>query len=127
MIFQQLLSEIQKLRLEEQRAQTEDYLEAVISKESLDSLHMVLTAYFGPPLKPEGQAPSGQIQQQAAPFGGIRKDQTMYARQEGSHFAYAVLWPWGSGVRITLKVVRSRGSTQAFGLKVFFDNLFRHK
>lgn len=127
MTFQELLSEVQKLRFEEHRIQSEDYLEGVISKDSLDSLHMVLTAYFGSPLKPEGQSPSGQIQHQAAPFGGIRKDQTMYARQDGAHFEYALLWPWGSGIRITVKVVRSKGSTQSFGLKVFFENLFVRK
>ena len=97
MTFQELLTQIQTLKIEESRAQTEDYFEAVISKEHLGSFHQILTSYFGPPLKPEGRSPSGEANRYAKPYGGIRKDQTMYFRRDGDGLFQ--LLPRGSSER----------------------------
>ncbi|MFH1800804.1 MAG: hypothetical protein ABH891_08205 [Candidatus Omnitrophota bacterium] len=113
MTFLDFLAEVQTLRIEELRAQSEEYFEAVISKADLDPLHKILTAYFGPPLKREGQSPSGEANQRAKPHGGIRKDQTMYFRQAGDHAECALLWPWGNGIRITVKIIQSKNSVPA--------------
>jgi hypothetical protein len=115
MTFRDFLAELQTLKIEELRAQSEEYFEAVISRTHLDPLHKILTAYFGPPLKPEGQSPSGEANQRAKPHGGIRKDQTMYFRQDGDHAECALLWPWGNGICITVKIIQSQSSVPAGG------------
>ena len=124
MTFQEFLSQVQTIRIEESRAQTEEYFEAVIAKEGLEAMHKILTAYFGPPLKPEGRSPSGEASRRAKPYGGIRKEQTMYFRQDGDLAECALLWPWGSGARITIKVTQSKSSGSAKGL---FGRLFGRK
>ncbi|OGX10898.1 MAG: hypothetical protein A2351_06430 [Omnitrophica bacterium RIFOXYB12_FULL_50_7] len=127
MTFQDFLAQIQTMKVEEFRAQTEEYFEAVISREGLDPLHKILTVYFGPPLKPEGHSPSGKANRHAKPHGGIRKDQTMYFRQDGECAECALLWPWGGGSRITIKVIQSKSSGPATGLSGFLATLFGRK
>lgn len=124
MTFSELLAEIQKLRREEQRSLTEDYLEIVVSKDGLDPLNKVLAGYFGSPLKPEGSAPSGEANRHAKPYGGIRKDQTLYFRQAEGYSEYAFLWPWGSGTRITIKILRSRSPSPSMSPLGFLAKLF---
>jgi len=126
MTFQEFLVQIQTIRIEESRAQTDEYFEAVIAKTGLDALHLLLTAYFGPPLKPEGCAPSWEASRRAKPYGGIRKDQTMYFRKDGEHSECALLWPWGSGTRITVKLTQSKGRSST-GFLGLLKNLFRRK
>jgi len=126
MTFLDFLAQIQTLRIEESRAHTGEYFEAVIAKDGLEPLHKILTAYFGPPLKPEGHSASWKANRRAKPYGGIRKDQTMYFRQDGDHSECALLWPWGSGTRITIKVSQAKkGSRRATGLLGFLGTLFR--
>ena len=120
MTFQDFIAQIQTLRIEESRAQTEEYFEAVIAKSGLEPLHKLLTAYFGPPLKPEGRSSSWKANQCAKPYGGIRKDQTMYFRQDGDHAECALLWPWGSGTRITIKVTQAKKTGPKKGLLAYF-------
>ena len=127
MTFFELLAEVQKLKREEQRVHNEDLLEVVIAKEDMEPLHKILLAHFGVPLKPEGQAPSGEAKRQAAPYGGIRKDQTMYFRRESGFSEYALLWPWGSGTRITVKIIQDRSSVPEGDGKGFLANLFGRK
>jgi len=127
MIFQDLLAQVQALKFEELRAHTEDYFEAVISKTGLDRLHKVLASYFGPPLKPEGCPPSGEATRRAKPYGGIRRDQTMYFRQGGDHAECVLLWPWGGGARITVKIIRSQSPGPDAGPLGFLTELFHRK
>ena len=127
MTFQDFLAQIETLRIEESRAKTEDYFEAVISTATLDPLHKILTAYFGVPLKPEGRSPSWEASRCAKPYGGIRKDQTMYFRRDGDVCECTLLWPWGSGTRITIKIIQSKSSAAATGLMGFLANLFVRK
>ena len=129
MTFPALLAEIQKIKAEERREQTAEYLEMVIAKGALESLHKILTAHFGPPLKPEGSAPSGEANREAKPYGGIRKDQTMYFRRDAEHNECALLWPWGGGARITIKVIQSKssGAEASTGLLGALGNLFSRK
>ena len=127
MTFQDFLAQIQTIKIEESRIQTEDYFEAVISKGCLDSLHKILIAYFGPPLKPEGRSPSGEANRHAKPYGGIRKVQTMYFRRDEDHSECALLWPWRSGACITIKVIQSKSSSSATDFLGFLRILFGRK
>lgn len=110
MNFQDFLVQIQSLEIKERRAQTAEYFEAVISKAGLDSLHKNLRTYFGPPLKAEGHFSSGKARRHAKPYGGVRRNQTMYFRRDGDYDECALLWPWGSGACVTLKVIRSKNA-----------------
>lgn len=127
MTFPELLAEVQKLKREEQRAQTEESLEIVVSKDGLDLLNEVLTGYFGPPLKSKGHAPSRDANRRAKPYGGIRRDQTMYSRSDTVHSEYAFLWPWGNGTRITVKILQVQSIASTGKLKDFFRKIFDRK
>ncbi len=127
MSFQEMLAEIQTLKLAEKRAQTADYLEVVVERDHLGSLCKILESYFGVPLKPEGQAPSGKASQLAEPYGGIREDQTMYCLQGAERDEFALLWPWGNGIRITAKIIQASPSPKPCGFAAFLSKLFCRK
>ena len=127
MNFQELLASIQSLKLAEKRTQTAEYLEAVVERDHLESLCRILTDYFGAPLKPEGAAPSGKASQLAQAYGGIREDQTMYCLQTPAHNEFALLWPWGNGVRVTAKIIQAAPSPKACGFGSFLSHLFCRK
>ena len=98
-----------------------------MDREHLASLCQLLEVYFGSPLKPEGQAPSGKANQLAQAYGGIRADQTMYWRQSSEHDEFALLWPWGNGVRLTAKIIQAPPSPQSCCFMSFLGGLFCRK
>lgn len=106
MTFKELLSEMAKIKCRETRVRTDSALEVVIAKADLKSLTAALESYFGPALKPEGVQPSREANRYAEPYGGIRRDQTMYFRKQESALDIALLWPWGSGDVLTVKIFR---------------------
>lgn len=108
MTFTELIDELQKVKAEETRGRTESSLEVVISKDSLAKVIPILEDYFGPALKPQGQQPNADSDRYSKPYGGVHSDQTLYFRKEDKGFAIAMLWPWGNGVSITLRVIRER-------------------
>ena len=59
MTFCELADEVKKIKRQETRELEENCLEVVVGKSELGSLHAALQAFFGEPLKPEGQSPSG--------------------------------------------------------------------
>ncbi len=107
MTFESMLGELKKIRFEETRSQDENYFEAVLNKEGMESISAVLQTYFGMPLKPEGESPSAQASQYSEPYGGIRSNQTMYYQETAEGSDTALLWPWGNGCSITLKIYRN--------------------
>jgi hypothetical protein len=107
MTFEELLAEVRKIQCEERRATEADYCEVVVAKSSLQSMAAVLESCFGLPLKPEGVTPSKEASQYAQPFGGIRGSQTMYYRTGAKGPELALLWPWGSGNLVTVKIIRA--------------------
>ncbi|MDP3919273.1 MAG: hypothetical protein Q8R76_00480 [Candidatus Omnitrophota bacterium] len=106
MTFEELLAAMKKIKCDEMRKGEAGYLEMVITKSEMAPMTSVLQSYFGEPLKPEGQAPSGDANQVSKPYGGIRRDQTMYHHKSEANTEVALLWPWGNGTSITVKVIR---------------------
>jgi len=47
-----------------------------------------------------------EIEKAIASFGGIRGDQTLYFISDADGIILAMLWPWGDGSHITLKLVK---------------------
>ncbi|HNX68993.1 MAG TPA: hypothetical protein PLL75_03890 [Candidatus Omnitrophota bacterium] len=122
MSFPELLSEVLKLKRDEKRTQTDDYLEVVVSKAVLPEFEKVLESYFGPAIKPFGKGASGDANRYSKPYGGIREDQGMYFRKEEGGNELALLWPWGSGTPITIKIIRekSKAASGGFSLGALF-------
>jgi hypothetical protein len=88
----------------ENRYNSEHYCELVFfSKDSslwVDSL----STHFGPPQKPSGKAPSHEEIDLAEPFGGIRKNQTLFVKKDDMRTVIAMFWPWSDGAHITLRI-----------------------
>ena len=105
MTFQELVAELKKQRLRELRDCSEDYFEAVVSTADLAVVESVLTTYFGVPMKPAGVQASGDAGHFSKPYGGIQKNQTMYFLQKEGGNELALLWPWGNGTLVTLKII----------------------
>jgi hypothetical protein len=129
MTFPEFLQEVKKLKREELRVEEAEYLEIVVAKEDLAPLHKVLSAHLGSPLKPEGQVPSREADRRAKLYGGVRKDQTMYFRQGSDGCVCVLLWPWGSGTRITVKIIRDGDALppESSGKSSFLGRLFGRK
>lgn len=107
MDFSDFLNQIKKLQCQEKRASTLEYTELVVAKPHWNEMASVLNAYFGQPLKPQGQNSSRDTDQCAKPYGGVRKDQTLYFKKNETGTYAALLWPWGNGTSVTLKIIRS--------------------
>lgn len=130
MSFPQLLEEIKKHPLQELRAHSENYFEAVVSMTKLVDVEGVLVSYFGVPLKPASLPPSSNANRLSKPYGGIRREQTMYFREREGGSEIAFLWPWGCRTLVTLKIFsnNSAGKPQPApkpaGRKSFWKALF---
>lgn len=110
MEFSEFLQEIGKLQCHEKRTQTPNYVEVVVSEAHWETMDRVLESFFGAPLKPRGQNPSKEADRCAQPYGGIRRDQTLYFQRNETRAVYAaLLWPWGNGTLTTLKIIASEG------------------
>ncbi len=107
MNFSELLDALQELKYEERRTREENYFEAVISKENLEPLSALLKDYFGAPVKPAGRPPSWSDSLTARPYGGIRQDQTLYLVKKETGMEIVLLWPWGNGMLVTVKVIQA--------------------
>jgi hypothetical protein len=107
MTFEELREQVKKVDMEEKRTDLSSWLEVVVSNQQLEKIHPILERYFGPPFKAAGQSPSKEALRYTASYGGIRRDQTLYyAEREGApHFA--MMWPWGDGLRVTVKIAQS--------------------
>ncbi len=106
MTYPELIEEIKKVKLLEKRVDSPGLLEVVINQEQLNALTLVLQGYFGPALKPAGQAPSREANAYSAAYGGIQKNQTLYYLDGGTVNHCALLWPWSDGKWITVKIAQ---------------------
>lgn len=106
MTFEELVSQIKDLKIEEMRENQEDYLEVVVTEENLNSATTCLKTYFGEPFKPQGEAPSEEANRFSGAYGGVQRGQTLYLHNKDKGPELALLWPWSSGTPITIKIIR---------------------
>lgn len=85
-----------------------EYCEVVAAKDHLPAAIAVLEAFFGAPLKASGQKSSKEADAIAKPYGGVYENQTLYYRKTESGSAIALLWPWGGGMPVTIKIIRGQ-------------------
>ncbi len=103
--FDSLKDEVKKLGLELLRSDTGDYFEAVIIKEDLVELHGKLKIFLGEPARPPENKISSQVRKKINDCGGLMPGQTLYCKDEGGDFIFAMLWPWQDGKRVTVKII----------------------
>ncbi len=107
MAIADLVTELKKLQFEEIRTNSGNFFEFVIRADRLNDLHPVLERHFGPALKSAGEEPRREVNERVSAFGGVRKDQTLYYKEQEGVPRYAMLWPWANGILVTVKVVES--------------------
>jgi hypothetical protein len=106
MNFLELLEEVKLIECEDARKSSDDYLERVFDSKKVSELGPVLEKHFGPPFKPAGIAPSKDAQRYADPYGGIQKEQVLYYIERDNLSSCAMIWPWNSGLMVTLKIAQ---------------------
>lgn len=102
--FGELLQQIKKVHLEEKRTDLPEWLEVVVDKGHLEEMRPILENYFGPPLKPAGQAPSREARKIVEGLGGVRPNQTLYHAEKNGAAYLAMFWPWEDGILTTVKI-----------------------
>ena len=107
MDFSSFLETVKEIQCQEKRTLTADYVEVVVTKANWESMAKVLETFFGLPLKPEGQKPSRDAENCAKAYGGVRQNQTLYFQKNETGSYAALLWPWGNGTSVTLKIIKS--------------------
>ena len=101
-----LFEEMKKSVPMEIRADSKDYLEAVVDRKGLDLLQPILVKYFGAAAKGPGEKVDfpPPIVKLVASLGGLRQEQSFYYKEEKNRVIFAALWPWGPNPdRVTLK------------------------
>jgi len=104
--FEELLHGVKEVKLEEMREHETDYMEVVVSRENLEEVEVLLTSYFGAPIKPAGERASKEASKRAKAYGGIMPNQTMYFQEITQKVEMALLWPWSGGGSITIKLIQ---------------------
>jgi len=104
MTLQELSRKWEQLKICEQRADREDYLELVFFSEDAGQWIELLSACLGPARKDSGAEPAEDHLSLAKPFGGIYEDQVLFFQEFTGHSVLAMLWPWQDDAHTTLKV-----------------------
>jgi hypothetical protein len=105
MEFDKMKAEVRKAEPETTRMDNENYFEAVIGKARLEEMVRALEGIFGAPAWPSRKKLSKDTEKIIKNAGGLRKGQTLYFSNNGSGCsAFAMLWPWQDGERVTIKM-----------------------
>ena len=99
-----LLGDIASLTVEEKRRWTEEAVELVCRAEESAEWDRRLETILGPALKTAGKKPTSDQERRAAPWGGVRKNQTFFEKSVDGNNVVALIWPWQDGERFTLKM-----------------------
>jgi hypothetical protein len=106
MTFDDLLEKIQGIPCAEKRVREANYCEVVFAQPNMPQVNAALEACFGAPLKPEGRPPTAEATQYSKAYGGVQGNQVLYYRTSAEGDEMAMLWPWGNGTSVTLKIIR---------------------
>jgi hypothetical protein len=104
MPFDQLRTEVKGIDFDAIRRDEDHYFEGVIVRDRLAGLTLRLERYLGHPVWPSKSMLSEQVRELLSPYGGIREGQGLYLFNEENCSVFAMLWPWGDGVHITLRL-----------------------
>ena len=104
--IEDLMRHVRKIRHEQTRRESEDYLEMVMFRESWNDVLRLFEDYFGAPVKSPGEEPNDEAQRLSDPYGGVAKDQILYHASRDTSSQVAMVWPWSDGKRMTVKIVQ---------------------
>jgi len=104
MQFDQLRTEVKGIDFDAVRRDDDHYFEGVIVRDGLAGLAVRLERYLGHPIWPSQSMLSEPVREIISPYGGIREGQELYLLSEENASVFAMLWPWGDGVHITLRL-----------------------
>ena len=107
MEFDKIREEARKVEPETTRMDNENYFEAVIDHARLEGVVRVLEGIFGAPAWPSDKKLLKDTQILIKGVGGLRKGQTLYSLNKDGSSAFAMLWPWQDGERITIKISKA--------------------
>ena len=104
--FDELMVRARKIRHEQTRRESEEYLEMVMFRDSWEDVTVLFESYFGRPLKAADQEATDEANRISEPYGGIADGQQLYhaVRDESDHVA--MIWPWADGRRMTVKIAQ---------------------
>ena len=108
MQFDDLKNEVKGVAIDDLREDSENYFEAVVTKDELANLTSRLEEFLGPPIRSSKTSLSAKIKDTIREFGGIQPGQTLYLFQQDSETVFAMLWPWSDRNHTTLKIVRQK-------------------
>lgn len=106
MQFSELKAQVKGVSYGELRSEDDNYLEVVIVKDKAGEVCRKLEEFFGPPLWPSENKLSFEIEDVIKKFGGIGVGQTLYFSHQPDNIVFAMLWPWGDGNHITVKLAQ---------------------
>jgi hypothetical protein len=106
MQFNELKKELRSIVFTEVRVDSDDYFEAVISKDKLTNLIARLNKFFVAPIWPCKGKLSAQIKKIIEDCGSIRTGQTLYFGNQSNDAVFVMLWPWQDGKHTTVKIVK---------------------
>ena len=109
MEFDKIKAEVKKMEPDMTRMDNENYFEAVIGHARLEGMIRVLEGIFGAPAWPSGTKLSKDTQILIKNVGGLRKGQTLYFLNKEGCSAFAMLWPWQDGEKVTIKMSKIQG------------------
>ncbi len=104
MTWDEMASAVKQAKLIEMRGQKDKYLEVVVAVDDLAPVTDLFNVYFGAPFKAIGQRPSSEADVYANPFGGVQTGQMLYIKKVENVVEGALLWPWGNGTSVTVKI-----------------------
>lgn len=106
MEFKDFRRDIKSLHIDDLRNEDDNYFEAVLLKTEMDKLKERLKKFFGDPVFPSSGKLPAHTEKTIQDFGGVRRNQTLYFKDEGKNSLFAMLWPWDDGWHTTLKMGR---------------------
>lgn len=107
MRYDLFLEELKKVPFLELRSDDPDCFELVVKVSEMSKVNAVLETFFGKAIKPKGEKVSEDAKKKAAPYGGVRDDQSLYYVAAEELYFYSLIWPWANGQSATVKVIRA--------------------
>lgn len=106
MEFNKIKAEVKKIEMDIMRIDNDTYFEAVVGHTRLEDIIRVLESIFGAPAWPSTNKLLKDIERLIKNVGGLREGQTLYFLNKDGYSAFAMLWPWQDGERITIKIAK---------------------
>jgi hypothetical protein len=104
--IEEVMWKAKRIPHEQARRESEDYLELVMSWDSLQEIMILFEGYFGPALKPAGAEACERSAKLTENYGGIETNQILYYTEKEKQSNAAMIWPWNDGRRATVKIIQ---------------------